>query len=437
MLEISYMPLIALGIAFVALVFLMTKLRLNAFFGLLIAAIIAGALSGMPAGALMKSITFGIGDTMGSLVLLITFGAMLGKILQVSGAAYVITNTLITRLGKGRIQLAILIAGFIIGIPMMYNASFLVLIPIVYTFSHVSRLPLLQLGIPLSASLSVAHGFLPPHPAPVVVAEMYNAEINTVFVYGLLFSVPAVFLTGVVLPRFFRGVDVPLPAQLFKPYDQNTPQPSFGMSLFCAVFPFLLMTIAAITPRDLEVVQVIGSPNVSLFLAVLTALYLLGIRNGKSMNTLMADLSDAASSIVMIILIIAVGGAFKQVLTDGGASNYIQTFFVDININPLVLAWLLAAVIRLLLGSATVATVTAAGIMAPIVSTTPVSKELLVLATGSGSLMFSHFNDIGFWMFKEYYNVSIKQTFQIWTVMECIVAITGLAGCLILNQFLN
>lgn len=428
------MPLIALGIAFILLVFLTMKVRMNAFFALLLAAIVAGIFSGMPAGALMKSITFGIGDTMGNLVLLITFGAMLGKILQLSGAAYQITNTLINRMGTARIRYAILIAGFIIGIPMMYNASFLVLIPIVYTFSFVSRIPLLQLGIPLSASLSVAHGFLPPHPAPVVVADMFNADINTVFLFGLILSVPAIFFTGVLMPKFFTKMDVALPQHLFKPYEPKENLPSFGLSLFCAVFPFLLMTVAALTPEKYEVIQVIGTPNVSLFISVLLGIYLLGIRAGKKMSELMAELSDAASSIVMIILIIAVGGAFKQVLTDGGAADYIRTLFINMSISPLVLGWILAAVIRLLLGSATVATVTAAGIMAPVVSASPVSKELLVLATGSGSLMFSHFNDIGFWMFKEYYNVSIKQTFQVWTVMECIVAITGLAGCLILNH---
>ncbi len=428
------MPLIALGVAFLLLVFLTMKVRLNAFFALLLAAIVAGALSGMSAGALMKSITFGIGDTMGSLVLLITFGAMLGKILQLSGAAFQITNTLITRLGTARIQYAILIAGFIIGIPMMYNASFLVLIPIVYTFSFVSRIPLLQLGIPLSASLSVAHGFLPPHPAPVVVADMFQADINTVFIYGVVLSIPAIFFAGVLLPKFFTKMNVQIPQHLFKSYVPTERLPSFGLSFFCAVFPFLLMTFAALTPKQYEVIQVIGTPNVSLFLSVLLGLYLLGIRQGKNMSDLMGELSEAASTIVMIILIIAVGGAFKQVLTDGGAADYITELSSSLTISPLILGWSLAAVIRLLLGSATVATVTAAGIMAPIVSISPVSKELLVLATGSGSLMFSHFNDIGFWMFKEYYNVSIKQTFQIWTVMECIVAITGLIGCLIMNQ---
>lgn len=432
------MPLIALVVSFIVLVVLMTRMKLNAFFSLLIAAVIVGVLSDMSAASLLRSITSGIGDTMSSLVLIITFGAMLGKILQQSGAAHQITFCIINKLGTTRIQLAILLAGFIIGIPMMYNASFLVLIPIVYTFSFVSRVPLLQLGIPLSASLSVAHGFLPPHPAPVVVADMYHADVNMVFVLGLILSVPAIFFTGVMMPKYFKHVNVAIPEHLFKPYVHDPDNgPSFSLSLFCAVFPFLLMATAAVMPKEYEIIQVLGSPNVSLFLAVLVAIYALGIRLGKSMDSLMKDLSDSASSIVMIILIIAVGGAFKQVLTDGGAANYIRDHAMNIELNPLILGFSLAAIIRLMLGSATVATITAAGIMAPLVTSGSCSPELLVLATGSGSLMFSHFNDIGFWMFKEYYNVSVKQTFQIWTVMECIVGISGLVGCLIIDQFFS
>ena len=430
------MPLFALLISFIVLILLMVRVKLNAFFALLIASIVVGILTRMSAGDLLKSITYGIGDTMSSLVLIITFGAMLGKILQESGAAYQITYTIINKLGAPRIQVAILLAGFIIGIPMMYNASFLVLIPIVYTFSYVSRVPLLQLGIPLSASLSVAHGFLPPHPAPVAVADMFHADINMVFLLGLILSVPAVLFTGVIMPRYFRSVNVGIPEHLFKPYIHDPENsPSFLLSLFCAVFPFLLMATAAVSPKEFEVIRIVGSPSVSLFLAVMVGLYLLGVRSGKPMDTLMRNMGEAASSVVMIILIIAAGGAFKQVLTDGGAAGYIRDHAITFDVNPLVLGFSLAALIRLMLGSATVATITAAGIMAPVVASTNVSAELLVLATGSGSLMFSHFNDIGFWMFKEYYNVSIKQTFQIWTVMECIVGLTGLAGCLAIDYF--
>lgn len=434
------MPLLYIGISFVFLLFLMLRLKFNAFFALLLAAVLAGFLNSMPLAAITISVSKGVGDTMGSLVLILCFGAMLGKLLEESGAAYRITYTIINTFGKGRIQLAILVAGFIIGLPMMYNASFLVMIPIVYSFSFVSRIPLMQLGIPLSASLSVAHAFLPPHPAPIVVSEMYGADINAVFLYGLLFSVPAIVLSGMLMPRFFRHVNSMPPENLFRPpeYNENT-APDFYTSLFCAIFPFILISLGAVIPRNssLDFLRAIGSPEVALLLSVLLGLFLLGTRRGKNMNDLMNTLGSAASSVAMIVLIIAAGGAFKQVLIDSGVSEYIKTITADLTLNPLLLGWFLAAFIRLAIGSATVATITAASILIPVVRSSEVSVELMVLATGSGSLMFSHFNDIGFWMFKEYYNVTIKETFAIWTVMESIVGTVGLAGCLIADFFLR
>jgi Gnt-I system high-affinity gluconate transporter len=432
------MPLLYIAVSFVFLIFIMIKLRVNAFIALLLSAFLVGSLNKMPLPSILGSVTQGIGGTIGDLVLILAFGAMLGKIMEVTGGAYTITNKIVQTLGKSRITYAILIAGFIIGMPMMYNASFLVLIPIIYSFSYVSKIPLMQLGIPLSASLSIAHGYLPPHPAPVVVSQMYNADINTVFLYGLTFSIPAIFLAGILLPKFFRHLEVTPPPSLFSPQefnDNNTP--AFALSLLCATFPFLLMASAAVL-KDLkiELIDFIGNPNIALFLAVLLSLYLLGIRKGKTMDFMMKKLGIAIASIAMIILIIAAGGAFKQVLTDSGSADYIRDITRGLTFNPIVLAWLMAAVIRLVIGSATVATITAAGIMSPIVQSADVSKEIMVLATGSGSLMFSHFNDIGFWMFKEYYNVSIKQTFMIWTVMECLIGIVGLIGCLILNNVL-
>lgn len=432
------MPFIYLAICFAFLVFIMIKLKVNPFIALLLSAILVGVLNQMPLPTVLNSVTTGIGDTVGGLALIITFGAMLGKVMEVTGAAYKITNVIVHKLGHSKIKYAVLIAGFIIGLPMMYNASFLVLIPIIYALSHASKIKLIQLGIPLSASLSIAHGYLPPHPAPVVVSQMYNADMNTVFIYGLLLALPAIFLAGILLPKFFNHVNATVPTNLYNPVEFNENNtPSFGKSLFCATLPFILMAGAALL-KDLKnpVIEFFGDPNIALFVAVLVAVYLLGIKGGYTMEGMMKELGIAASSIAMIVLIIAAGGAFKEVLQDSGSADYIMQVAQGVDIHPILLAWGLAAVIRLLLGSATVATITAAGIMVNIVPNSGISLELMVLATGSGSLMFSHFNDIGFWMFKEYYNVSIKETFQIWTTMECIVGIVGLIGCFILNAVL-
>lgn len=417
----------------------MIRLKVNPFIALLLSAILVGLLNKMPLSLIVNSINTGIGDTVGGLALIITFGAMLGKIMEISGAAYRITNVVVRRLGRSKIKYAILITGFIIGLPMMYNASFLVLIPIIYALSFASKIKLIQLGIPLSASLSIAHGYLPPHPAPVAVSQMYNADMNVVFLYGLLFSVPAILFAGILLPKFFRNVNATVPANLYNPIEfSEEGAPSFSKSLFCAILPFILMASAAVfRPLNIPLLDFLGDPSIALFIAVLFGIYFLGIQGGRfRMEEIMKHLGTAVASIAMIILIIAAGGAFKQVLQDSGSAEYIMEYANGVSLHPILLAWGLAAIIRLLLGSATVATITAAGIMTTMVQGSGVSMEIMVLATGSGSLMFSHFNDIGFWMFKEYYNVSIKQTFMIWTTMECIVGIVGLIGCFILNALL-
>jgi gluconate transporter len=386
---------------------------------------------------------------------------MLGKLVEESGAAHTITNRLTEVFGVKRIQYAILITGFLVGIPMMYNASFLVLIPLIYAFASTTNLRMMYLGIPLSASLSIAHAYLPPHPAPTYVSLIYQANINTVLLYGLIPVVPACILAGIVLSRFFKKLDVKPPKDLYNTRDFKKEElPGVGRSVITILVPVLLMLLGAVIDLIFGVnvdykeviskvlihknfvifldgfirfIKFLSDANVALMMSVFVGLYTLGIKQGRKMKDLMKSMNKAVGSIAMIILIIAAGGAFKEVINDSGAAGYIKTIAGQMNFNPILLAWITAAIIRLAVGSATVATMTAAGIMLPVVIAGNISPEVMVLATGSGSLMFSHFNDIGFWMFKEYYNVSIKQTFQIWTVMESIVAIVGLLSALFLN----
>ena len=458
------MPLLYVFIGILILLVLMLKLKLDAFFSLLITAFIVGFLNSMSTDTVLHSILQGIGDTTGNIILILVFGAMLGKLIEESGAAHTITNKLISAFGIKRVQFAILIIGFLVGIPMMYNASFLVLIPLIYTLASQTKLPLLYLGIPLSATLSIAHGYLPPHPAPTYVSFVYGADINQVLLIGLIPVIPACLLAGILLSRFFRKVDVKPPANLFNEKIFSKEElPGLSISLLTVISPVILMLTGAVVDlvigvnvdyRELvsekfnneflvnlftgliTITKFFSNANMALFMAVGIGLYTLGIRQGKKMSNLMKSMGESVSSIAMIILIIAAGGGFKQVLTDSGVSEYIKEIASGIVINPLFLAWSVAAIIRLAIGSATVATMTAAGIMLPVMQATGVTPELMVLATGSGSLMFSHFNDVGFWMFKEYYNVSIKQTFAIWTVMESIVAIVGLLVALLLSQIM-
>lgn len=455
------MPLLYVFAGILLLLVLMLKFKFDAFFSLLFTAFFVGVLNSMGITEILHSILEGIGSTMGSIILILVFGAMLGKLIEESGAAHTITNRLTQIFGEKYIQYAILITGFLVGLPMMYNASFLVLIPLVYTLSTKSKIPLLYLGIPLSATLSIAHAYLPPHPAPTYVSFVYGANINKVLLYGLVPVIPACLLAGILLSRFFKKLKIVPPPDLYR--EQNFTKeelPGLGISVLTTLTPVILMLFGAIidlvfgVDANLRVdivsrfgnsafstilgnilifMKFLSDANIALMAAVLLGIYTLGIRQTKKMPDVMKKLGKSVNSIAMIILIIAAGGAFKQVLTDSGVAEYIKDNATNFQFNPLILAWAVAAVIRLAIGSATVATMTAAGIMLPIVTSTGVSPELMVLATGSGSLMFSHFNDVGFWMFKEYYNVSIKQTFAIWTVMESTVAIIGLVAALVLS----
>jgi gluconate transporter len=300
---------------------------------------------------------------------------------------------------------------------------------------------MMYVGIPLTSALAVTHGYLPPHPAPASVAVLFHADMNLTLLYGLILSIPAMLLAGPFLARFARGMSNKPPASLFveRKFDREA-LPGLGLSLFTTLIPVMLMLGGAVvslsTPENSALrpaAKFLSDPNIALFLAAMIALYTLGLRRGRTMEALMGSVGKAAASVSMVILIIAAGGAFKQVLIDCGTAEMIKGLATQAKISPIVLAWGMAALLRAALGSATVAAITASGMLLPVVAASGVRPELLVIATTSGSLMFSHFNDIGFWMFKEYYNCTVKQTFQIWSVMEGIVAVIGLLGALAFN----
>ncbi len=472
------MPLIYVGIGILLMLVLLLYFKLDAFFALLITSFAVGLLNGMNIMDILDSVLDGIGGTMGKIILILAFGAMLGKLIEESGAAHTITYRLTDLFGIKNVQYAILITGFLVGLPMMYNASFLVLIPLIYTFSTTTKLPLMYLGIPLSATLSIAHGYLPPHPAPTYISFVYDANVNFVLLYGLIPVIPACLIAGIFLSKFFKNLKVKPPEDLYEARDFKKDElPSLSNSIIAAITPVVLMLIGAVIdmvvgapPAKSELQEMglnlsgfyqqhfiatgssessaqlwaglitffkfLSDANVALFMAVIVGIYTLGLKRGKKIPEIMKTLGKSVGAIAMIIMIIAAGGAFSQVLKDSKVNEYIGAIAAGIEFNPLILAFGVAAAIRLAVGSATVATMTAAPIMVPIAVQSGISPELMVLATGSGSLMFSHFNDIGFWMFKEYYNVSIKQTFAIWTVMECLVAIVGLTAALVLNIFI-
>ena len=304
-------------------------------------------------------------------------------------------------------------------------------------------LPLVYVGLPMLASLSVTHGFLPPHPAPTAIALMFKADIGKTLIYGIIIAIPTIILAGPLLTRKLKNVNATPLKEFYNPIIlKDEEMPSMVISALSALLPVLLIAFSTILlnvlPEDFmlnNIIAFIGDPIMAMLISVLVAIYTLGINRGRKMTEVMNSVASAISSITMVLLIIAGAGALKQILTDSGVSEYIGTLLSGSSISPLILAWLIATIIRICVGSATVAGLTAAGIILPLVSTTGVSPELMVIAIGAGSLMCSHVNDGGFWMFKEYFNLTVKETLSTWTVMETTVGIMGLVGVLILNNF--
>lgn len=427
--------------AIVLQVFLTVK-KVSPFLSLLIVAIIAGLLLGMQPGALLKSVETGVGSTLGGLALIICLGAILGKILEEGGAAEKISTTLINGFGQKNIQWAVMLTGFLIGIPLYYNAGFVILVPLVFSIARKTGLPLLYIAIPMAAALSTTHCFLPPHPGPVVLVNAFKADMGKTLIYGLSITIPVVILAGPMLGRLLKGVNVDIKNVFSKTDDTNRPLPAALPSFLIALLPVILITIAVIAgtflPDDSllkKVLLFIGDSTIALLIAVLLAAWQFGLRAGKPIDVTMKWLSDAIAGIAMILLIITAGGVFKQVLTDSGTGQYIASFAGEWKMPPLLFAWIITALLRVTIGSATVAGITAAGIVAPLVTSGAASPELMVLAVGTGSVFGSHVNDTGFWMFKEFFKLSLPQTFLSWTVMETTISILGLAGVLILDAF--
>ncbi len=431
-------------IAGILLLFLLIAgLKLNSFLSFILVCLFVGILQGMEPLAIVTSIQTGIGNTLGFLVLILGLGAMLGKLVADSGAAQRITTKLVATFGIKNVQWAVVLTGFIVGIPMFYSVGFVILVPLVFTVAATTRLPLLYVGLPMLTSLSVTHGYLPPHPAPTAIVTMFGADFGKTLMYGLIVAIPAIIVGGPLFARTLKNVEAKPLAKFYNAQVLTDEEmPKTAVSLFTALFPIILIFIAIGAEQFLAdgilktILVFLGNPVMAMLLAVLLAIYTLGIRQGKSMSEVMETAVEGVVGITMILLVIGGAGALKQVLIDSGVSDYIADLLKESSVSPIILAWMIATAIRVCVGSATVAGLTAAGIVLPLASSTGVSAELLVLAIGSGSLMLSHVNDAGFWLFKEYFNLSIKQTLRTWTVMETLVGIMGLLGTLVLDQFI-
>lgn len=438
------MPLLIVVLGIILLIVLITVIKLDTFISFVIVSLAVGFAEGMKPAQIIQSVESGIGSTLGSLVMILGFGAMLGKLVAESGAAQRISSSLINIFGIKNIQWAMVLTGFIVGIPMFYNVGFVILVPLVFTVASATGLSLLYVGIPLLASLSVTHGFLPPHPSPTAIAVMFNADIGKILLYGIVISIPAIILAGPFFARTLKKINAtPLKEFVNPKLLSDKEMPGLGISIFSALLPVILIiisTIISLTPLKEtlagQAFSFIGTPSIALLISILVAICTLGLARGKRMKEISEMITKSVTGITMVLLIIAGAGILKQVLTDSGVSKYIAEMLSQTTISPLFLGWLIAVVIRVCVGSATVAGLTAAGIILPMVTGGEVNAELMVISIGAGSLMLSHVNDVGFWMFKEYFTLSLKDTFLSWTIMETIVGLTGLAGVLLLNSLL-
>ncbi|HEX2967854.1 MAG TPA: gluconate:H+ symporter [Bacteroidales bacterium] len=437
------MPLFIVLLGIALLLVLILVFKVNSFLAFVIVSLSVALAEGMTLDKAIVSIENGIGSTMGFLVLILGLGSMLGKLVSESGAAQRITTKMVNAFGLKHIQISLMLTGFIVGVSLFYDVGFFIMIPLVFTVAAATKLPLLYVGLPMLASLSVTHGYLPPHPAPTAITKLFDADLGKTLVYGLIVAFPAIFISGPILAKALSKIDAkPLKEFVNTKVLKDEEMPGFWTSFFSALLPVILISLGTVAGFFLpeeniarKVLGWIGNPAFAMLISVLFAIYSLGLARGRKMNEIMNSLSQSVTSITMIMLLIAGAGALKQVLVDAGVSAYIGNLLSESTINPLFLGWLIATVLRFCVGSATVAGITTAGIILPLVSGGAVSKELMVLAIGSGSLMFGHVNDGGFWLFKEYFNLSIKDTLKSWCVMETSIGIMGLAGVMILSLF--
>ena len=431
-------------IAVIGLITLIAWLKMSSFVALILASLFVGLCSGMSLGEIGKGFQEGVGKVLGDIAMIVGLGTLLGKLLAESGGAEVVAQTLIASLGEKRLAWAMLFVAFVVGIPVWFAVGLVLLVPILFTVARRTRTPLLRLGIPLAAGLSVTHGLVPPHPGPMVAIGVLNGNVGTTILYSLLVGLPTAIIAGPLCARWLAGhqqVDLAGgPASQLTGHTA-TRRPGFALTVFTILLPVALMLLATAADVSLakqdplrQWMDFIGHPLTAMTVAFLFSCWSFGFARGFSKETLLKFANECLGPVAAILLIVGAGGGFNRILILSGVGNGIAAMVKDSSISPLLLGWVVAALIRVATGSATVAVTAAAGILAPIVAVKPATNvELLVVAMGAGSLVLSHVNDGGFWFVKEYFNLSVPQTLRSWTVLETIVSFLALILTLLLN----
>lgn len=459
-------------LAVIGLVVLIARFKLNAFVALILASVFVGMCSGLELSRIGQSFADGVGGVLGSIAAIIGLGTILGKLLSESGGARVIANRLINLLGPTRTHWSMMIVALVIGIPVFFAVGLVLLIPILFTVARETKTPLMWLGLPMLAGLSVAHGLLPPHPGPMTAIGLLNADTGRTLLYSLIIGVPVACLAGPILARWLvkrdterrspirrdsgapttnAGSETGAPRQVIAGHDEDDgahppgfSAPSFALALFTILLPVVLMLFATIVDLRLDPANrfrqwadFIGHPLIALTVSVLFAYWSFGFARGFRREQLAKFSEECLGPVASVLLVVGAGGGFSRVLINSGVGDAIAGLVKAAPVSPLILGWLVAALIRVATGSATVAISTAAGILAPVAAAdSGINVELLVLAMGAGSLILSHVNDGGFWLVKEYLRLTVTETLRTWTVMETVISIAALALVLLLNAIL-
>jgi len=425
-------------IAVVGLILLITVVKLNPFISLLIASLALALAAGMPREAIIHSFEAGFGGTMGHIAIIVALGTMLGKMMAESGGADQIAHTLIRCFGEKNIHWAMVVIALIVGLPAFFEVGFVLLIPIAFTVARRARTSIVIVGLPMVAGLSVVHGLVPPHPAAMMSVMIYHANIGRTILLALLVGIPTALIAGplyakLIAPHVQITVDNPMAAQLIDEGAERS-LPNFWLTLFTILLPVVLMLLGSwadsLARRGSvanETLHLVGNDDLALLIGTLFSFISLGRMRGFGRETILRFSNECLAPTATITLLVGAGGGFGRILQDSGVSRAIVSMAMHSHIHLLLLAWVLAALMRLATGSATVAMMTAAQIVAPIaLHTAGVRPELLVLATGAGSLIFSHVNDGGFWLVKEYFNMTVTQTIKTWSFCETIISIVAL-----------
>jgi Gnt-I system low-affinity gluconate transporter len=439
---LTILLIVAAGVSLLLL--LVLKAKINAFISLLITAIVVGILAGMPLKEVLSAIQKGMGETLGFIAVIVGLGAIFGQILESSGGAHSLADYLLDKFGQSRASWAMVLTGFIVAIPVFFDVGLIIMIPIIYALSRNTGRSMLLFGIPLLAGLAVAHSFIPPTPGPVAVSEIIGAQLGWVITFGLLLGLPTAIIAGPLFGKYIGNkINIQAPPELTASDEENVrkgPLPSFWLVIILIFIPLMLIVLSTLTviildkrgiPSDTftDILIFIGHPFSALIIATLLAIWLLGIKTGMPRDKIMSLSTKALGPAGIIILVTGAGGVLKEVLVESGIGATLARSVSGADISPILLAWILAALIRVTQGSATVAMITAAGIVAPILPVFQLSepsKALIVIAIASGATIASHVNDSGFWLVSKYFGMDEKQTLRSWTVMETIIALCGL-----------